>query len=200
MLALNFGWLVAWQDAPLLSWQITSSHGQVISWVALDDRDLVNEIGGKELVGHFVRTHMSSGLNAAKADMAIEILNAFDQPSPYKDVADVVVAAVHEAGSDFKHDGLSKAGAELVRRAAEEKAAAVKVAKAAEAKAPAEAATAPAADGDGDKSEGGAATETSSGSPKLLGGGVTGGAQSSTARLLGIPRWQAAEAASGTGR
>jgi hypothetical protein len=43
-------------------------------WVAIDDRDLTNEIGGKELVGHFVHTHPNTGLTKRLADVAIGIL------------------------------------------------------------------------------------------------------------------------------
>jgi hypothetical protein len=47
----------------------------VDQWVAIDDRDLVNEQGGRELVGHFVHTHPASGLTKRLADMAVEILS-----------------------------------------------------------------------------------------------------------------------------
>ena len=45
-------------------------------WVAIDDRDLVNERGGRELVGHFVHTHPNTGLTKRLADAAIAILKA----------------------------------------------------------------------------------------------------------------------------
>eukprot|EP00308_Calcidiscus_leptoporus_P001894 CAMPEP_0119361042 /NCGR_PEP_ID=MMETSP1334-20130426/8458_1 /TAXON_ID=127549 /ORGANISM="Calcidiscus leptoporus, Strain RCC1130" /LENGTH=306 /DNA_ID=CAMNT_0007375969 /DNA_START=162 /DNA_END=1082 /DNA_ORIENTATION=- len=52
------------------------------TWVAIDDRDLVNEIGGANLRGHFVRTHPASGLTQKLADMAIGILQQGGRESP----------------------------------------------------------------------------------------------------------------------
>jgi hypothetical protein len=46
----------------------------VTSWVAIDDRDLLNEHGGAELTGHMVRTHPNTGLTRRLGDVAIEIL------------------------------------------------------------------------------------------------------------------------------
>tara|TARA_B110001452_G_scaffold266295_1_gene272796 strand:+ start:170 stop:760 length:591 start_codon:yes stop_codon:yes gene_type:complete len=43
-------------------------------YVAIDDRDLLGEVGGDELEGHFVQTSFSTGLTAAAADKAIAIL------------------------------------------------------------------------------------------------------------------------------
>ena len=43
-------------------------------FVAIDDRDLLGEVGGSELEGHFVQTSFSTGLTAAVADRAIAIL------------------------------------------------------------------------------------------------------------------------------
>jgi len=48
----------------------------VEGWVAIDDRDLLNEHGGQGLVGHMVRTHPNSGLTKRLADVCIHILNA----------------------------------------------------------------------------------------------------------------------------
>ena len=56
----------------ITAWMSKSSR--VGSWVAIDDRDLVREIGGAALQGHFVRTHPASGLTAPLADRAIRIL------------------------------------------------------------------------------------------------------------------------------
>ena len=46
----------------------------VTSWVAIDDRDLLNEHGGSELQGHMVRTHPNTGLTKRLGDVCIEIL------------------------------------------------------------------------------------------------------------------------------
>ena len=54
----------------------------VDQWVAIDDRDLVNEQGGRELVGHFVHTHPASGLTKRLADMAVEILSGGSPMAP----------------------------------------------------------------------------------------------------------------------
>ena len=40
----------------ITDWLKTSGRG-VMQWVAIDDRDLLNEVGGHGLHGHFVRTH-----------------------------------------------------------------------------------------------------------------------------------------------
>jgi len=46
----------------------------VEGWVAIDDRDLVNEHGGPALQGHFVRTHPNTGLTNRLAEVCIKIL------------------------------------------------------------------------------------------------------------------------------
>ena len=46
----------------------------VTSWVAIDDRDLLNEHGGAELQGHMCRTHPNTGLTKRLGDVCIEIL------------------------------------------------------------------------------------------------------------------------------
>ena len=46
----------------------------VDKWVAIDDRDLLNEHGGAELQGHMCRTHPNSGLTKRLGDVCIEIL------------------------------------------------------------------------------------------------------------------------------
>ena len=43
-------------------------------WVAIDDRDLLNEMGGPELTGHMCRTHPNTGLTKRLGDVCIEIL------------------------------------------------------------------------------------------------------------------------------
>ena len=48
--------------------------GGVCKWVVLDDRDLLLEVGGSMLQGHFVHTSPSEGLTRSAADLAIEIL------------------------------------------------------------------------------------------------------------------------------
>jgi len=44
-------------------------------WVALDDRNLLSELGGRELEGHFVQTYFSTGLTPTLAEQAITILS-----------------------------------------------------------------------------------------------------------------------------
>ena len=44
------------------------------AWVAIDDRDLTNEHGGAQLVGHFVRTHPNTGLTKRLAEACIALL------------------------------------------------------------------------------------------------------------------------------
>ncbi|KAL1499876.1 hypothetical protein AB1Y20_012559 [Prymnesium parvum] len=58
-----------------------SGKDSVTAWVALDDRDLVNEMGGSSLVGHFVRTHPATGLSPRLADAAIQLLEG-EAPPP----------------------------------------------------------------------------------------------------------------------
>eukprot|EP00908_Phaeocystis_cordata_P015237 Transcript_26366.p1 GENE.Transcript_26366~~Transcript_26366.p1 ORF type:complete len:380 (-),score=51.61 Transcript_26366:241-1380(-) len=58
----------------ITDWLRTSGRG-VMSWVAIDDRDLLNELGGAGLSGHFVRTHPGTGLTPRLADRCIQILS-----------------------------------------------------------------------------------------------------------------------------
>mmetsp|Transcript_72200 Transcript_72200/g.159746 ORF Transcript_72200/g.159746 Transcript_72200/m.159746 type:complete len:257 (+) Transcript_72200:41-811(+) len=44
------------------------------SWIAIDDRDLLNEQHGRHLRGHFLQTHPMRGLTAEAADQCIAIL------------------------------------------------------------------------------------------------------------------------------
>jgi len=61
----------------ILDWlNANRADKQIGAWIAIDDRNLVNEIGGRPLNGHFVHTHPSSGLTATKADLAIQLLDA----------------------------------------------------------------------------------------------------------------------------
>ena len=58
----------------ILEWMSANgSKSEVTSWVAIDDRDLLNEQGGQGLQGHMVRTHPNSGLTKRLGDMAIEV-------------------------------------------------------------------------------------------------------------------------------
>ena len=60
----------------ILEW--LSANGpkfDVTSWVAIDDRDLLNEHGGAGLQGHMVRTHPGTGLTKHSAT-AIEVQSA----------------------------------------------------------------------------------------------------------------------------
>lgn len=47
-----------------------------VAFVAIDDRALLQEVGGAGLVGHFVMTHFRRGLTKQMADAAIDCLNA----------------------------------------------------------------------------------------------------------------------------
>ena len=58
----------------ILEWMSANgSKFEVTSWVAIDDRDLLNEQGGQGLQGRMVRTHPNSGLTKRLGDMAIEV-------------------------------------------------------------------------------------------------------------------------------
>ena len=46
----------------------------VEQWVAVDDRPLLAEAGGRGMVGHFVQTHMSRGLTKMCAKHCVDIL------------------------------------------------------------------------------------------------------------------------------
>ena len=61
-----------------------SANGQkfgVDRWVAIDDRDLLNEMGGEGLKGHMVRTHPNTGLTKRLGDVCIEILSGGEKPA-----------------------------------------------------------------------------------------------------------------------
>jgi len=64
----------------ITSWLMKSTR--VSSWVAIDDRDLLHEMGGANLQGHFVRTHPATGLTSILADKAIRILQTPERGSP----------------------------------------------------------------------------------------------------------------------
>jgi len=49
--------------------------GAVSEWVAVDDRELISEIGGDRLKGHFVNTSFATGLTDRAADRMIAVLN-----------------------------------------------------------------------------------------------------------------------------
>ena len=57
----------------ILAW-LAECKLPVVGWVAIDDRDLVSEIGGEDLVGHVVKTEMYYGLTEPHATQAIQIL------------------------------------------------------------------------------------------------------------------------------
>ena len=48
---------------------------EVTEWVAVDDRELIGEIGGDRLRGHFVNTSFASGLTDRAADRMVAVLN-----------------------------------------------------------------------------------------------------------------------------
>jgi hypothetical protein len=64
----------------ITSWLARSTH-TIGAWVAIDDRNLLNEHGGAALQGHFVHTNPASGLTPALADKAISILRRAGSPS-----------------------------------------------------------------------------------------------------------------------
>ena len=47
----------------------------VSQWVAVDDRELIGEIGGERLKGHFVNTSFASGLSDRVAERMVAVLN-----------------------------------------------------------------------------------------------------------------------------
>mmetsp|Transcript_8993 Transcript_8993/g.29545 ORF Transcript_8993/g.29545 Transcript_8993/m.29545 type:complete len:290 (+) Transcript_8993:73-942(+) len=49
--------------------------GMVEHFVALDDRPLIQELGGQAMQGHFVQTNFRRGLTKALADAAVRVLN-----------------------------------------------------------------------------------------------------------------------------
>jgi len=61
----------------------------ITHWVAIDDRDLLNEHGGAELNGHMVRTHPNTGLTKRLADVAIDILGG-ERAAPGPELSDDV--------------------------------------------------------------------------------------------------------------
>ena len=46
----------------------------VVSWAAIDDRPLLAEKGGMDLLGHFVQTRWATGLNQAAEEALLEVL------------------------------------------------------------------------------------------------------------------------------
>mmetsp|Transcript_11833 Transcript_11833/g.19932 ORF Transcript_11833/g.19932 Transcript_11833/m.19932 type:complete len:340 (+) Transcript_11833:66-1085(+) len=58
-----------------------NKSNRVSTWVAIDDRDLLREVGGAGLQGHFVKTFPTTGLTATLADRAISILQREQPPS-----------------------------------------------------------------------------------------------------------------------
>jgi len=60
---------------------LQKSGSRVSTWVAIDDRDLLHEMGGAALQGHMVRTHPATGLTSTLADRAIRILQRDQPPS-----------------------------------------------------------------------------------------------------------------------
>jgi len=77
----------------ITEWLSQYRKGFTGTWCAIDDRDLLSEIGGSELEGHFVMTMFAYGLTPEKADQVIEILGRKDetraeQPSPTTVIAE----------------------------------------------------------------------------------------------------------------
>ena len=86
----------------ITDWLKASGRG-VTGWVAIDDRDLLNELGGAALSGHFVRTNPSTGLTSRLADRAVQLLTEESAlPGPIRAPQPLVLgrggaAAAHDA-------------------------------------------------------------------------------------------------------
>ena len=78
----------------------------VSSWVAIDDRDLLNEQGGAELQGHMIRTHPNTGLTKRLGDAAIEILTGGAPPGSPDTAMDLIISKEQRNG----RGGLSATG------------------------------------------------------------------------------------------
>ena len=74
-------------------------------WVAIDDRDLVNELGGAALCGHFVRTNPSTGLTPRLSDQAVQILCEGSASPPPTRAPDRGGAAAARAAAATAADG-----------------------------------------------------------------------------------------------
>ena len=61
--------ITGWLDAFL------EKGREVTEWVAVDDRELIGEMGGDRLKGHFVNTSFASGLTDRAAERMIAVLN-----------------------------------------------------------------------------------------------------------------------------
>ena len=64
----------------IMEWLRQYREGCTCPWVAIDDRDLLEEICGDQLHGHFIHTLFSTGLTASLADECIRILGEAPQP------------------------------------------------------------------------------------------------------------------------
>lgn len=74
---------------------------EVGAWVAIDDRDLVNEQGGRELVGHFVHTHPASGLTKRLAEVAVGLLGGDMSQSLQGALLSPIAGSGEAAGGGF---------------------------------------------------------------------------------------------------
>ena len=54
----------------------------VTQFIAIDDRELTQELGGRHLQGHFVLTKLRQGLTAERAEYAVRLLNEGDAIPP----------------------------------------------------------------------------------------------------------------------
>lgn len=73
-------WMKGYASAPN-----AADKPPIASWVAVDDRPLLQEQGGEELRGHFVRTKLAVGLTERLALRMIDVLNgdpSAADPSP----------------------------------------------------------------------------------------------------------------------
>lgn len=81
-------WMQKYKAAPAYG----LSKPAIGGWIAIDDRWLTEEYGGAELIGHFVQTHIASGLTDNLASQAIQLLLSQDGP-PAGNAARAPVAA-----------------------------------------------------------------------------------------------------------
>jgi len=56
-------------------WKPKASFPQITNFVVIDDRDLLSELYGRALTGHFVKTEGNIGLTLREAQKCVSILN-----------------------------------------------------------------------------------------------------------------------------
>lgn len=80
------------RPAEILKWLSTYSSmaakegfEPVTHFIAIDDRELTQELGGRHLRGHFVLTKLRQGLTTERADVAVKLLNENPIPVDFTD-------------------------------------------------------------------------------------------------------------------